>query len=122
MQLNVLCAQVDRCLLEFFEQVELDSHAGAQQLRQSVLQRHGIAAPPEAPPGTSRIDLSAAQAIIVIGHSQGAVVAPILLAHLLQHGIIDPMRQPTVFLGMAGIQHGACCSALLSQRSSVDRP
>jgi len=113
-----ICAQVDRCLLEFFEQVELDSHAGAQQLRQSVLQRRGIAAPP----GTSRIDLSAAQAIIVIGHSQGAVVAPILLAHLLQHGIIDPMRQPTVFLGMAGIQHGACCSALLSQHSSVDRP
>jgi hypothetical protein len=55
-----------------------------------------------------KIDLQSAGAVMVIGHSQGAAVAPILLSHLLNCGLVNPMLQPVTFLGMAGIQHGVC--------------
>ena len=50
--------------------------------------------------------LSEADVVLVGAHSQGAVVAASLMAHLIRHGHISPSVQKVGLLTLAGICHG----------------
>lgn len=59
------------------------------------------------PEGLSSIEhLKESDTIIIGAHSQGAPVAIILLAKLLDAGLIDLQKQKVTFLSIAGIFHG----------------
>ncbi|KAI8926790.1 hypothetical protein BC831DRAFT_399503 [Entophlyctis helioformis] len=47
-----------------------------------------------------------ADLVLIAAHSQGTPVATMLVARLIERGILDPSRQKTGILAMAGISHG----------------
>ncbi|KAH9244717.1 hypothetical protein BSLG_002278 [Batrachochytrium salamandrivorans] len=47
-----------------------------------------------------------ADLVLVSAHSQGTPVATILVSRLIEQGILDPTKQRTGILAMAGISHG----------------
>jgi hypothetical protein len=50
--------------------------------------------------------LKAADLVLVAAHSQGVLVANMLLHKLLVHGFVDPSRTNVTLISMAGIHHG----------------
>nr|KAJ3423047.1 hypothetical protein HK105_003873 [Polyrhizophydium stewartii] len=47
-----------------------------------------------------------ADLVLVSAHSQGTPVATMLVARLIENGLLDPRKQRTGILAMAGISHG----------------
>ncbi|XJO75150.1 hypothetical protein BDV3_005869 [Batrachochytrium dendrobatidis] len=50
--------------------------------------------------------IRSADLVLVSAHSQGTPVATMLVARLIEQGILDPRKQRTGILAMAGISHG----------------
>ncbi|KAL2920160.1 hypothetical protein HK105_200226 [Polyrhizophydium stewartii] len=50
--------------------------------------------------------IEAADLVYFVGHSQGSIVTTILVASLVDQGILDPARQNVCILALAGISHG----------------